>query len=114
MPIVSTFWGAGLTAAFGIGGGAGEVSAGAAEAVVAAAITGAAVAADPVTDFARATGVSTPLFVEAIAAAGAVTVFVALGAGAPASGFLGGAGLNESRIFPAAPASCARICGICS
>jgi hypothetical protein len=44
----------------------------------------------------------------------AVAAFAELAAGAPASAFFGGAGLNESRIFYAARQSCARICGICS
>ena len=109
VPIVSAFGGAGVTAAFGIDAGTGSVStafaAGAADAVVATAATGAAVTADPVTDFARATGVLNSPFVDAITAAPAVAVFVALGAGAPASVFFGGAGLNESRIFSAAAAS---------
>ena len=100
---------AGVTAAFGIDAGAASGSAafaaGAAEALVAAVATGAAVIAEPVTDFARATGVLNSPFVEAITAARAVVVFAALGAGAPASGFFGGAGLNESRIFSAAAAS---------
>lgn len=77
-------------------------------------VTGSAVGAEPVADFARAAGVSTPVLVEAIAAEGAETVFEALGAGAPPSAFFGGAGLNESRIFCAAAASCERMCGICS
>ena len=53
-------------------------------------------------------------FVEAITAAGAAAVFEALGAGAAAAGFFGGAGLKESRIFSAATANCERMCGICS
>ena len=131
MPIVSGFGVAGPTAAFGIVAGLGKVSAwaafaaGAAETAVAAAATGAAIGLDPVTDFARAAGVSIPLFGDAIAAAGVVTVFVTLAAGAPASVFFGGADsppdelvrlvdLNESRIFVAAAASCARMCGICT
>ncbi|PYJ87762.1 MAG: hypothetical protein DME70_05935 [Verrucomicrobia bacterium] len=95
-----------MTGAFGIDGGAGGGGA--------AAVTGAAISGEPVTDFARATGVLSSPLVEAITGAPAVAVFAALAAGAPASGFFGGAGLNESRIFSAAAASCERICGICS
>ena len=69
---------------------------------------------EPVADFARATGVLNSPFVEAITGAGAGAVFAALAAGAVAAGFLGGAGLKESRIFSAATASCERMCGICS
>src|ERR1700731_1875658 len=110
VPIVSAFGAAGDAAAFVADGIAGSTSsadfaAGAAVVVVAAAATGAAVGAEPVADFARATGVLTPPFVEAITAAPAVTALLALGAGAPASGFFGGAGLKESRIFSAAMAS---------
>lgn len=118
--MVSAFGVAGVTAAFATEAGAGVVSgsaafaAGAAEEVVAAAATGAAVTAEPVTDFARATGVLNSPLVEAITAAPAVAAFDALAAGAPASGFFGAAGLNESRIFSAAAASCVRMCGICS
>ena len=82
--------------------------------VAAATATGSAVTVEPVTDFARATGVLSSPFVEAITAEPAVTALAGLGAGAPASGFFGGAGLNESRIFSAATQSWARICGICS
>src|SRR3989440_4836721 len=81
---------------------------------VAAATTGAAISAEPVADFARATGVLSSPFVEAITAPPAVADFAALAAGAPASGFFGGAGLKESRIFSAATASWERMCGICS
>ncbi len=69
---------------------------------------------DPTTLFARAVGVLKSAAVEAIGADPAVTVFAGLGAGAPASALVGGAGLNESRIFVAAATSCARMCGICS
>ena len=68
-------------------------------------MTGAAISAEPVADFARATGVLSSPFVEAMTAAGAVAVFEGLDAGAPPAAFLGGAGLNESRIFSAATAS---------
>src|SRR5205823_12596693 len=118
--MVSAFGAAGITAAFGIDGGADALSdsavfaAGAAETVVAPAATGAAVIAEPVTDFARATGVLNSPFVEAITAAPAVAAFDALGDVVAAAVFFGGAGLNESRIFSAATASCARMCGICS
>src|SRR5207244_2881573 len=101
-------------AGFGAAAGCGEAAAGfsgaagAAETVVAAAATGAAVIAEPVTDFARATGVLNSPFVEAITAAPAVAAFDALGDGVAAAVFFGGAGLNESRIFSAATASCAR------
>ena len=78
-------------------------------AVAAAAATGSSVTVEPVVDFARAVGVLSSPFVEAIAAGAAVTAFAGLGAGAPASGFFGGAGLNESRIFSAATQSWARI-----
>jgi hypothetical protein len=105
--------GAGVTAAFGIEAGGGEAS-GADVAAVAASVTGAAMGVEPVTDLARAAGVLTPARVDAMAAAPDVAVFAALGAGAPAVGFFGAAGLNESRIFSAAAASCARMCGICS
>src|SRR5437588_2003780 len=74
----------------------------------------AAVIVDPTTLFARAVGVLRSAAVDAIGAVPAVTAFAALDAGAPASGFAGGAGLNESRILVAAATSCARICGICS
>jgi hypothetical protein len=131
VPIVSALGVAGVTAALAAEAGAGLSSAsvafaaGAAEAVVAAAVTGAAVTAEPVADFARATGVLNSPLVEAITGAPAVAVFDALAAGAPASGFFGGAGsprdesvrsadLNESRIFSAAAANCVRMCGICS
>ena len=57
---------------------------------------------DPTTLFARAAGVLTWLAVEAIGVEPAVTAFAALGAGAPASAFFGGVGLNESCIFTAA------------
>src|SRR4029077_9728970 len=73
-----------------------------------------AVMVDPTTLFARAVGVLNSPEVEAIGVDCAVTVFAALGAGAPASVFSGGEGLNESRIFSAAATSCARMCGICS
>src|SRR6266436_4253565 len=69
---------------------------------------------DPTTLFARAVGVLKSAAVEAIGADPAVTAFAGLGAGAPASALVGGAGLNESRIFVAAATSCARMCGICS
>src|SRR5437016_378796 len=73
-----------------------------------------AVIVDPTTLFARAVGVLKSAAVEAIGADPAVITFSALGAGAPASGFVGGVGLNESRIFAAAATSWARMCGICS
>src|SRR5437879_5283335 len=73
-----------------------------------------AVIVDPTTLFARAVGVLTSAAVDAIGVDPAVTTFSTLGAGAPASGFIGGAGLNESRILLAAATSCARMCGICS
>src|ERR1043166_3816581 len=80
---------------------------------------------DPTTLFARAVGVLNSPEVDAIGVDSAVTVFAALGAGAPASLFSGSEGsprdesirsadLNESRIFSAAATSCARMCGICS
>ena len=110
VPIVSAFGAAGPAAAFAADGGGASAdgsafAAGAADVVVAAAATGAAVTAEPVTDFARATGVLRFPFVEAMAAAPAVTDLLALAAGAPASDFFGGAGLKESRIFSAATAS---------
>src|SRR5437868_6272613 len=116
VPIVSTLGAAGVTAAFGIVGaeaavGSWAFAAGAADAAVTAA-TGAAVTVEPVTDFARATGVLSSPFVEAITAERAVTAFAGLDAGAPPSGFFAGTGLNESRIFSAAAQSWARICGI--
>lgn len=61
-----------------------------------------AVIVDPTTDLARAVGVLRWAAVEAIGVDPAVTALAALGAGAPASVFWGGAGLNESRIFCAA------------
>ena len=73
-----------------------------------------AVIVDPTTLFARAVGVLTSAAVDAIGADPAVTTFATLDAGAPASGLVGGAGLNESRNLVAAATSCARICGICS
>src|SRR5438477_12396570 len=119
VPIVSALGVAGVTAAFGIDAGAGGTvgssafAAGAASTAVVAVATGEAVTVEPVTDFARATGVLSSPFVEAITAEPAVTAFAGLGAGAPASGFFGGVGLNESRIFSAATASWARLCRIC-
>ena len=84
-------------------------------AAAAASVTGAAVIVDPTTVFARAVGVLSSAAVEAIGVEPAVTALAAgLGAGAPASVFAGDIGLNESRIFTAAAASCARMCGICS
>src|SRR5438067_6791676 len=70
-----------------------------------------AVIVDPTTLFARAVGVLKSAAVEAIGVEPAVTTFSALGAGAPASDFIGGAGLNESRILVAAARSWARMCG---
>ena len=61
-----------------------------------------AIMVDPTTVFARAVGVLSSRAVEAIGVEPVVTALAALGAGAPASVFLGGAGLNESRIFCAA------------
>src|SRR3954470_14973355 len=115
--MVSGFAGAGETAAFatdddGAGGAAAGFSL-----FVAATTTGAAIGSEPVADLARATGVVSSPLVDAITGAPAVATFVALAAGAPASGFFaaaGGAGLKESRIFSAAATSCERICGICS
>lgn len=72
-------------------------------------VTGAAVIVDPTAVFARAVGVLRSAAVDAIGVEPAVTAFAPLGAGAPASIFTGGAGLNESRIFVAATTSCARI-----
>ena len=69
---------------------------------------------DPTTLLARAVGVLKFAAVDAIGVDAAVTTFSALGAGAPASDFVGGVGVNESRIFAAAATSCARMCGICS
>jgi hypothetical protein len=69
---------------------------------------------DPTTVLARAVGVLMSPTVEAIGVEPLVTVLTGLGAGAPASVFFGGAGLNESRIFSAAMTTCSRICGICS
>jgi hypothetical protein len=120
VPIVSAFAGAADAAAFVAEGITGSVEASATfaagAAVVAAAVnaTGSAVAEEPVADFARATGVLSSPFVEAITAAPAVAALAGLAAGAPASGFFAGAGFNESRIFSAATQSCARMCGICS
>ena len=120
VPIVSALGVAGVTAAFGIdveaeaAAGSGAFAAGAADAAAAAAATGAAVTVEPVTDFARATGVLSSPFVEAITAEPAITAFAGFGAGALASGFFGRAGLNESRIFSAATHSWERMCGICS
>src|ERR1051326_2393859 len=105
--MVSAFGGAAEGAAFGM------EEAGVSEIAAATAATGAAVRTDPVVDFARATGVLSSPFVEAITGPGAVVDFAALEAGAPASGFLGGVGLKESRIFFAAPGSWERMCGIC-
>src|ERR1039457_1757910 len=121
VPIVSAGFantgGAAALAAEGIAG-SGETSTGfaigAVVVVAAAAATGSAVTVEPVADFARATGVLSSPFVEAITAEPDVIALTGLGAGAPASGFFGGAGLNESRIFSAATQSWARICGICS
>jgi hypothetical protein len=62
----------------------------------------AAVMVDPTTVLARAAGVLRSVLVVAIGVEPAVTAFAALGAGAPASVFAGGFGLNESRIFSAA------------
>src|SRR5437879_4901570 len=73
-----------------------------------------AIIVDPTTLFARAVGVLKSAAVEAIGADPAVTAFAGLGAGAPASALVGGAGFNESRIFVTAATSCARMCGICS
>ncbi len=100
---------AGVVSAFVVSDGV-EAERGAGE----VAVTGAAIAAEPVADFGRAVGVLISPLVEAIAAEGAVTVLVGLEAGGVASGFPGGAGLNESRIFSAAMHNCDRICGICS
>src|SRR5207237_7972471 len=61
-----------------------------------------AIMVDPTTVFARAVGVLSSRAVEAIGVEPVVTALAALGAGAPASVFLGAAGLNESRIFCAA------------
>jgi hypothetical protein len=106
--MVSAFGAAGLTAAFGIEAATSRdssaLAAGATGGLLAAATTGAAVTLEPVTDFARATGVLKSPFVEAITAAPAVALFAGLDAGAPVV-FFGGAGLNESRIFSAAAAS---------
>ena len=79
-----------------------------------AGLIGAAVIVDPTTVLARAVGVLNSPAVEAIGVEPLVTDLVVLGAGALASVFFGGTGLNESRIFTAAVTSCARICGICS
>src|SRR3954471_24660597 len=111
--MVSGFGGAGETAAFATDDdGGGGASAGF-SLFVAATTTGAAIGSEPVADFARATGVLSSPFVEAITGPGAVATFTALAAGAAASGFFG-AGLNESRLFSAATTSCDRMCGICS
>ena len=64
--------------------------------------TVAAVIVDPTTVLARAAGVLKSALVEAIGVDPAVTALAALGAGAPASVFADGAGLNESRILVAA------------
>ena len=56
----------------------------------------------PVAAVARAVGVLRSPAVEDIGVEPAVTDFAGLGAGAPASVFLGGTGLNESRNFSAA------------
>ena len=91
VPIVSVFAGAGVSAAFGIDGDAGAASRlrhfsrPGLPMALAAAETGAAVAVEPVADFARATGVLSSPLVEAITAAPAVATFAGLGAGAPAS-----------------------------
>ena len=66
------------------------------------AATGAAVTSEPTAVFARATGVVTSGAVEAIAAEAAGAAFATDAAGGAASGFFGGAGFNESRIFSAA------------
>src|SRR5436190_20476298 len=105
--MVSGFGAAGLIAALGMDGASvGGPSTGG------GVTTGAAVGSDPVADFARAAGVLSSPFVETITGAGAVAVFAALAAGARATGFFGGAGLKESRIFSAATASCERMWGI--
>src|SRR6059058_3686590 len=58
-----------------------------------------AVIVDPTTLLARAVGVLRSTAVDAIGVDPVVTAFSALGAGAPASALVGGAGLNESRIL---------------
>ena len=88
------------------GGFVGVPAAFAAVSAAAASVTGAAVIVDPTAVFARAVGVLSSAAVEAIGAEPAVTALAAgLGAGAPASVFVGAVGLNESRIFTAATAS---------
>ena len=82
--------------------------------VAAAVVSGSAVTVEPTAVFARAVGVLKFPFVETIAGAPTAIVFARLGAAPPASVSFGGVGRNESRIFSAAAASCARICGICS
>ena len=104
-----------MTAAFGMEEGTvAAVSAVFAADASAAATTDAAISGEPVADFARAAGVLSSPLVEAITGPATVAVFAGLAAGAPESGFFGGAGLKESRIFSAAAASCERMCGICS
>ena len=71
-------------------------------AVAADVLIGSAVMVEPTVDFARAVGVLRSPAVEDIGVEPAVTDFAGLGAGAPASVFLGGTGLNESRNFSAA------------